>query len=199
MMQKISNIESARVKIEGIAPLIMHNGQLADPTNPHSMQLKELSRKRKKTDQDHLDMKKVEFIGGLYHDPQTGPYLPDLWIEKNIRDGAAAFKQGKLILSGVQVEEQKVPLLYDGPRDIENLYADGRFVDTRGVVVQRSRIMRTRPIFPTWSAAFTVNVITSVISSKDVRRALEQGGLFVGVGDYRPKFGRYRVIEFKVV
>ena len=185
------------VHIEGIAPMMMHNGGLADPTNYWAKEIKKYSSKRKKTDDDHWKLKELEFKGGLYFDDNTGPYIPDTWIEKNIRDGAAEFKQGKLILSGVVCTEEKIKLIYDGPEDPDEMFKDARFVDTRGVVVQRQRIMRTRPKFPAWEAKFQLQILKEVISPNDVERALDKAGLLKGLGDYRPKYGRYVVKGFQ--
>ena len=41
--------------------LIMHNGQTADPLNPFSKAMKEISGKRKKTDTDYEAMANIEF------------------------------------------------------------------------------------------------------------------------------------------
>jgi hypothetical protein len=39
--------------IVGTAPLLMHNGQTADPLNKYAKMLKSVSGKRKKTEADH--------------------------------------------------------------------------------------------------------------------------------------------------
>lgn len=195
-MSKTPMHRRVKVSIKGLSPLLVHNGHLADPTNLYVKKMKEISPKRKKTDQDFETLKKLEFEGGLYFDEQAGPYIPDTWIEKNIRDGATANKLGKAMIAGVQCEDYVNPLEYDGPRTIEELYADPRFVDVRGVVVARQRIMRTRPRFPDWGCTFILTILTEVVTLSSVETALARAGMVVGLGDYRPKFGRYELTGF---
>jgi len=52
--------------------LIMHNGQTADPLNPFSKAMKEISSKRKKTDTDYEAMANIEYRAGLYLNKKTG-------------------------------------------------------------------------------------------------------------------------------
>lgn len=194
-------MKTVEVKIEGIAPLLMHAGHLADPTNPWVKAIKEISGKRKKTDADLEELKRLELLGGLYWDDDMGVFIPDTWVEKNIRDGAADSKNGKKVLSGVISDDTKFKLNYDGIKGIQtrdDLYKDD-FIDTRGVVIQRARIMRTRPIFRNWSCTFVINIAEEVISVADVEKALNVAGMLKGIGDYRPKFGRYSVESFNVL
>jgi hypothetical protein len=190
-------IVTIKVKIKGVAPLLHHNGIFADPTNEWNKKLKDISGKRKKTDADYVAIKKIEFMGGLYYREGLGVYIPDTWLEKSIRDGAADFKKGKNVLSGVQVVNQCNKLIFDGPQTPDELFEDPNFVDTRGVVIQRARIMRTRPKFENWECEFVLNITETVISPGDVQKALEISGMLKGLGDYRPKFGRFEVVSFK--
>jgi len=57
-------------------PLVMHNGRLADQLNPLAKRLKSLAAKRKKSDDDLMEIQRVEWEGGLYYDPKIGPYVP---------------------------------------------------------------------------------------------------------------------------
>lgn len=192
-------MKKVKIRIEGVGPLLMHNGKLADPTVPVAKEMKEVSSKRKKTDSDFENLKWLEFKGGLYFDEKAGPYIPDTWIEKNVRDGATANKLGKAVLSGVVCSSPINPLEYEGPRTIAEMYKDSQFVDTRGVVVKQNRIMRTRPIFREWACSFELQIVPEIISVSSVEIAIDRAGLIVGLGDYRPKFGRYTLAEFKEV
>jgi hypothetical protein len=90
-------------------------------------------------------------------------------------------------------------LQFQGPRTPDELYGDARFVSVIGVRVQRNRVMRTRPRFPEWSLRFTLQVITDVINSENVKMALETAGLYIGIGDYRPRYGRFRIRRWDAV
>ena len=60
------------VTIRGIRPLLMHNGQLADPLNDYAKELSRLAHKKQKSDEDHVAVGQAEFQGSLYHDDDAG-------------------------------------------------------------------------------------------------------------------------------
>ena len=196
---KIKGISKAMVIIEGASPLLMHNGQLANPLNPIVKQMKEITSKHhsKKTEADLLELMRLEFMGGLYFDDKIGPYIPCEAIEGTIRAGATLKSKGKQVVAGVQVDPAKVKLIYNGPKSADKLYEDKNFVDVRGVGLNKSAtIMRTRPRFDSWSAEFELMVIDEVLSLNDVRGFIEKAGMLKGILDYRPKFGRFILKEF---
>lgn len=101
-------------KVIGIAPLIMHNGQTADPLNKYAKAMKEVSGKRKKTEADYIKLAEIEFKAGLYMNVE-GPVVPSQMIEATILAGARKSKLGKLAQAGIIVEKH-ASLIYDGPR-----------------------------------------------------------------------------------
>ena len=89
-------------------------------------------------------------------------------------------------------------LAYDGPKDPRALCDDPRFRLRCGVRVGTSRVMRTRPRFPAWAADLAVDYLPSLLNEHDVRRFVVVAGEQVGVGDWRPRFGRFLVDEAEV-
>ncbi len=83
--------------------LIMHNGQTADPLNPFSKAMKEISGKRKKTDSDYEAMANIEYKAGLYVDAKNNVIVPSRVLESVLVEGAKKSKEGKLALSGMFV------------------------------------------------------------------------------------------------
>lgn len=73
------------------------------------------------------------------------------------------------------------------------------FIDRRRCVVQRAGITRSRPgMRPGWQARFDLLVgLPEYIAPQLLRDVLEGAGKFVGVGDYRPAFGRFAVTNFE--
>lgn len=193
----MNGITQIAVTIEGVSPLLMHNKRLADPADPYTKAMKAISGKRKKTDSDFLELRRLEFEGGMYHDGKQ-PYIPGDWIEGAVIDGAKEAKKGKTARAGVVCNEDRIPLVYSGPKDVQKLY-DKDFVDSRICVVQRNRIVRTRPRFDQWEASFTLSVVDEVLNPADVETALQKAGLLKGLGDFRPKFGRFVVKHFQIL
>lgn len=177
------------VEIVGSAPLIMHNGQTADPMNKFSKMLKEISGKRNKTEADHMEMARIEFAAGLYMN-EDGPVLPDRLIEATVIAGSRKSKLGKLALAGVVVEHH-APLVYDGPRTSKELFEDDRFRLAVPVRIGQQKVIRTRPIFNEWSATISVSYLADVINQRDVETAIRNAGMFCGFGDWRPRYGRF--------
>jgi len=194
-------IETAMVRIDGVSPLLIHSSGLANPMNPWAQKISKIAPKRanQRTEQDLLDLIEYEFQGGLYFDDEIGAHIPSVNLEGLIRDGAKAQKGGKKVTAGLQVDPDMVPLIYDGPRTREGLFQDKRFVDVRPVKLNgKSTVMRARPRFDQWSLEFMVQVFTDVLSLTLVHEALDTAGRLKGLGDFRPKFGRFVVKEFEV-
>jgi len=71
-------------------------------------------------------------------------------------------------------------------------------VDRRPVVVQRARIMRERPRFDDWELNFIIETLDEQLPISALKEILDQAGK-VGIGDFRPRFGRFMVTEFKEI
>lgn len=72
------------------------------------------------------------------------------------------------------------------------------YLDRRRGVVQRNGINRVRPAMQSgWKATFMVNVIApEYIDERLLRDAIDRAGRFCGLGDFRPTFGRFNVINW---
>lgn len=189
-------IEKLSFKIQGVSPLIMHNGLLADPSNEWTRAVKEISSKRKKTDSDYEEMARLEWMGSLYL-KKGEPCIPGYVLEGAlIGKGGAARKQrmGKQAAAGVYVTKDFL-LEYDGPRSQSELWAVAEFQFRMPVVVKGARIIRTRPIFDEWGATVEVEVDTDLVNTDDVILWMDIAGREVGLMDWRPKYGRFEVIK----
>lgn len=180
-------------RITGVAPLILHNGQTADPLNPHSVSIAEIAGKRKKTEADHREMAKREWFAGLYV-ANGGPCIPFQMFEAMLIEGAKKEKRGPAAKAGILVE-QHAPLEYDGPRKPELLWEDPRFQLRVPVRIGQVRVMRTRPRFDNWSAELVVRFLPSLLNPKEIGSFLITAGEQIGIGDWRPRFGRFSVAK----
>ena len=59
--------------------------------------------------------------------------------------------------------------------------------------------MRYRPRFDEWELDFRLIVNDDQIPTEIIRSILEHAGKHEGLGDYRPKYGRFEVIKFEEV
>jgi hypothetical protein len=185
--------QSLKVKIEGISPLMMHNGQLANPLNAFSKQIKAITSNRKKTEEHHIEISRLEFLAGLYVNSKRQVVIPSIAIESCITEGAKKSKLGKQFKSAIAVEHDSV-LEYGKQLTPEQLWELGEeFVDVRSVKVGTARVMRTRPVFRTWSSEFEVLFDAEQVDEAQVVRAISDAGIQVGLLEYRPKFGRFQI------
>jgi len=136
-----------------------------------------------------------EAQAALYLDEDGNHVEPASHIEGALVKAGATFKyQGRktykdMFRASLFVEPELIPLK-----------SDGYEVDTRPAVVMRARIMRSRPIFKEWELEFTItNIADDQVAGKSIKEILEYAGTSVGIGDFRPKFGRFTVEEFKQI
>ena len=190
MTQKI-----AKARIVGVAPLLVHNQQLADPQNEYTRRVKELTSRKKKTDADVEELNWAEWMGGLYLDDKGRPCIPGEVFDGCLRSGAKQIRQGKMMQCGVMT--LGLPRIeHDGPADLEKLYANPRYRDCRGVVVSGRRIMRMRPCFPVWALNLQIQYHPSVVDAEQIERWLVDAGTLSGLCDFRPRYGRFTVESF---
>lgn len=193
-------ITTWNVKIKGVAPLKLHNGDLANPFNHYSRAMKELqaASKRNKTDEFFKQLAELEWYGGLYLNEKKQPILPTDVLTGCLYKAGKRLKKGDLIKTSVFVESDLV-LEYNGPKDLAKLWEDKKFVDQCMVVnpATKSRILRTRPVFRDWGGTFKVSFDHEQVQPSQIKQILDIAGRFAGLGDARPIYGRFEVVSCK--
>ena len=78
---------------------------------------------------------------------------------------------------------------------------DWDYLDRRRVQVQRNGITRVRPAMRKgWKVNFLLQILTpEYIDQTFLNEVLSSAGRLIGVGDFRPTFGRFQVTSFKTV
>lgn len=185
-------MELITLKLKSTHPLLMHADRYANPLDLRTKAHKELTSKRKKTDDDHEAIARSEYMGSLYINPD-GPYIPSFNLDAAFVDAAKLQKLGRHSKRAMMVVENHVYLEYDGPKTPDGLWNDKRFVDSRSVRVSTARLMRYRPMFDTWTATCTLMVNPDQLSINEIKQIVTNAGQLIGVGDYRPRFGRFAV------
>jgi hypothetical protein len=184
-----------RITITGTSGLIMNNARTSNPLDPAAKALKALTGKRNKTDADHLEIFRVGHLGALYHDADVGPYLPSDNIWKALLEGAMKHRMGPKIKEGVVITTEVNPLAYRGARDVNGIWADEnfRFYASRvtGSGARRVRVPFCRPIFREWKASADGTLDDGIIDLAELRLIAETAGQRIGIGDWRPRFGRF--------
>lgn len=188
------DIRTLNFVIAGIVPLITHNGQLANHFNSHTKRLKSLTSIKSKKEENHLEIQRVEWEGGLYLNNKGEPCIPLDVLRATFTNGAKKSKHGPIFKAGVYFNSDG-ELIYDGPRTVEGLAERfSEFSDVRLVNVNGSKVLRTRPIYNDWKVKFSVDFDPSIIDEADVIAAVANAGRTVGMCEMRPTYGRF-VIE----
>lgn len=175
------------VEIEGTAPLLFHRW------NCEAVEEKAQAAKGSKAKKsDNLE-------SYVYRNEQGNLALPGeylrmacVWAAKFRQDPRSPRKSAMdLYKAGLICETELADL---GSKDPD-------YIDQRRVVVQRSGITRQRPAMEKgWKATFIFTILTpQYISHQDLNAVLVQAGLLIGVGDFRPSYGRFQIVRFEVL
>lgn len=168
-----------RITIEGVSDLLFHRW------SPEAIESKAAAKKgskEKKTDN-------VESY--VYRDEDGMICLPGEYLRQSIVQ-AAKYQQDPRSPRKSAMDLFKAGVIVDTL--LASLgKATWDYEDTRRVMVQRNGVNRTRPAMRSgWKATFDVTVIApEYITRERFLEALMQAGRLVGVGDFRPTYGRF--------
>lgn len=158
----------------------------------HKRPLEEEDKSKRSGEVDHSK----EWEAAIYSDPEIGCFVPSKHLRASLVKAATNFKikgrMGKtfkdMINATIEVEPDKIPLKKKQPD----------YVHEEWVRVQRSQILRRRPAFKKgWELKFTLLILDDQMPMGKMEEILEYAGRFVGIGDWRPHFGRFCVAEFQ--
>lgn len=168
------------VKVKGTAPLLM-NKFITDTS---------LDSKRGKK----VYVPEEEAEKKTYRTESGKLYLPNTHFKASMIKSATDFKMtGRktykdYVRAGVFIVEQEIVL----DQQEYKIFACP-------VVIQRARVMSWRPMFKEWSCSFTIEITDDFINVTTLKEILESAGKYKAVGDFRPEYGRFEVIEFKKI
>lgn len=173
------------VEITGVCPILFHKWD-CDAVEAQSKAAK--GSKAKKTDNTETY---------LYRNAKGEICLPGEYLRQSII-GASKFRQDPR-----SPRKSAMDLFKAGLVSMTDMAGTGLknpdYYDRRRVLVQRNAITRTRPALDTgWKAKIEFAVLLGeYITEPLLREVLSDAGRFVGVGDFRPTFGRFTVTGFK--
>lgn len=194
-------MQEIRVRLTGTRPLLMHSARTIDPMDPFVRAMKRITSKqaKQKTDEDLLELQRLEWLAGAYtddhDDPENGrPILTEDHALATLVAGAKRSRNGSKVKRAVLATAEPFShLKYKGPKKLGELYEIQDFRDCRPVGVNNKSVMRTRPKFRDWSVEFGYLLDEQEMDPADVIHALEEAGKYVGMCDFRPRYGRFEV------
>lgn len=177
----------ARVTIEGVAAILFHRYSV------ESVKEKADSKKGSKA-------KKTDDIESyVYRDAKNdicipGEYLRCALVEmgRNRQDPRSPRKSARDLYKAIIISLTELATLGKDTWD---------FLDQRRVVIQRSAISRVRPAFQAgWRATFILQIQQpEYLGARDLNSLIVDAGKFVGLGDFRPSYGRFNVVAFELL
>ena len=174
------------IGVEGAAPFLFHRW------NNESVEAKSRAAKGSKA-------KKTDDIESYVYRTEDGSLaIPGEYFRMAIIN-AAKFKQDPrsprksamdLFKAGIAVLDETCTL---GVKEWD-------YLDRRRVTVQRNGVTRERPAMRAgWKVSVSLQVLLpEYISPQLLNEVVQAAGRLVGVGDFRPTYGRYQVVSFAV-
>lgn len=184
-------MKTIKIELKGLSPLLMHSTRSVNPLDPLNIELKKLTEKRKKTEEDYRKISDLEWLLSLYWDDNIGLYIPAENIERCVQNAGKNKRKGAAFERGFSCVDMQIPLDIGEKLTKDEMFKDFRFRDVRSMVVDRKRIMRTRARFNMWKCSFLAMYDESVLNFRDVVEALDYAGKYVGLCDSRPKYGKF--------
>jgi len=168
-----------KIQVQGTAPYIMHK---FTPTEEKT------STRGKKVYIPEEEAEKV-----AYRNEKGQLVIPSSHFKAAMVKAATDFiAKGKrsykdFVKSGIIFEQENILIK---PQEYE--------VFTCPVVVNRSRIARSRPLIKNWSCEFVFEIIDETwLNKTTLKEILEAAGKYKGIGDQRPEYGRFVVTKME--
>jgi hypothetical protein len=183
------NIQTAKIKVKGLSPLIMHRWDEKAKKQMLDKQMKKTVKKEAKDPEEQFKSSLYQFDDGRYGFPADG-------FKKCMIRGAKQL--------GLVMIDMKTAVFVEGEYSKRD---DRELVEIKGKLTMREDMVtisggtadiRYRGQLADWSAELTISYNASITSFDHIVNMLNAGGFGVGVGEWRPDkngmFGRFSVI-----
>lgn len=188
-------IQSIHVTFSGIDQLLQNNPQTSDPLNKYAKEMKKISSKRKKQDDDILEMRRIEMRSKMYWDDEIGVYVPSSWVMAALC--ANSWSRAKIkkadIRAAVFATDWKLPLDYKGKPSVSeplDIVDNEDFQLVKSLKQGQVRVVKAIPAFSEWSFSCRIEFDDSMVSGDELTGLIEYSAKFGGFGDFRPTYGR---------
>jgi hypothetical protein len=177
---------NVRMRLRGTAPFLFHRWSVEAVAEKAAAAK---GSRAKKTD---------DLESYVYRDARGHLAIPGEYVRQSIVNAARSKQDPR------SPRKSAMDLFKAGFHVVDELCAVGKahwdYVDQRRVMVQRAGITRQRPALAAgWECDATFVVVTPEYISRDLLHEMAvNAGRFVGIGDFRPSYGRFAIVSFKV-
>jgi hypothetical protein len=183
---QVSEPYVVEVEIVGVDPMLFHRYDIQDVESKASAKK---GSKERKTD---------NLAGMVYRDSRGYLVFPGINFKACLRE-AARFKQDPR--SSRKSLRDMIRAAIKVPEDASFETKEWDYEDRRPVVIKQNRVPRTRPAMKAgWKLVYRIHVLLAEYVDEDLLHELcVDAGRLIGLGDFRPDFGCFRVTRFKVI
>lgn len=178
------------VSVKGLVPLLQARHLTPNEEEAITNLKQGKQKKRDVTDQEQFDVH-------AYKNKDSKFYQPSEMFEAAMAKAATSFKmegkksykdviKGGIIVNPIEIIHKNQKFIIDARW--------GKNPNTRGA------IWVVRPRIDEWELNFSIDLLQDErVSETTLKEILAYAGLYVGVGAWRPKFGRFEITSFKEV
>jgi hypothetical protein len=183
MLQK-DGVREFAVEIEGVEPGLLQH-RFSGATVKGLLDVVKSSSRQKHTPEEEAKMVAYLTVDGTLVQP--GEHIFQAMVKASseyIMRGKRTYKDA--VKGNVYILPELIP-------HRSNEYE----IDARRVVIQKASIVRHRPLLREWGLSFTVRVMDDTIPDEVIHQILQKAGQSYGIGDFRPRFGKFAVTKFE--
>lgn len=193
LSKKEFKMKTVKVIIKGISPLLINRFK-------EEAEVKQAVTKKGKKD---YGTPREQATATAYQDKDGRLWIPSAWVKGAIQTIASDYKlpssrKSVKSVSGGAIIPTTEKLYFLEKHTVKNIE-----IDSRPVVIQRSRIMRHRARLEDWSVECFLEIESDIIPPDEVHQILNDAGRRAGMGDFRPArggpFGRFSVVKWTVI
>lgn len=177
----------ALVEIQGVCPILLHSW------NVESVESKARAKK------GSAEKKSDDVESYVYRNEKGEISIPGTYLRGSIIN-AAKFQQDPRSPRKSAMDLFKAAIV--SLTELASLGSkDWDYLDRRRVVIQRNAITRSRPAFREgWKAQFILMVnLPEYIDEHLLNSTIHGAGKLIGLGDFRPSYGRFVITKFEVL
>lgn len=206
-------IRSYSVSVEGTVPLLFGNVAYCDPLGPHHRKKTFFTDKkgRAKTDSVNRAIRVLDWLYSCYWKQEgevevdeaanevsfegfATPYMPGANFQRCLKEVGKKYRLGKDVSRAVIVHNNP-DLIYEGPTEAREMF-NCRAPKFQLCAFTKRGIWVNRLCVPAgWQVTFYLDLDDEMLGSDVFRRLCHLAGKAEGLGTWRPRYGRFRVLE----
>jgi len=188
------SIQTMRITVTGINPLLVNNPQTVDTTNEYTKKISKITKKRAKTEEDIANLRDLEIRAKIYWEDDAIT-IPTTWLTSAIH--ARSFKLEKISKadsrSAVFAVSPNAKLRYAKMNSVkkpEDIVKNHYFRHAMTLKQGQVRICKAMPIFHDWSFETELEFDDTIYDFDVLKNIITNAASYGGFGDFRPTFGR---------